>query len=450
MYTKGKRKDTLPPYEASTNGPLDLQRIEIPASGGMDWNHGRNPNSPQPARHRRGYFEEYITGPIRTFSGDSMRRLAGMLEPYSPSPFSGGSILGEPIHDAPESILSPAAPPPPSYFASVKPMLLWLDGGGNKVVVETHFLEDLMHRLAWDLKFTSSQPGRMANGGYFIPPNDCFDWVASCGCGTIIAFAIACGMRVKEIREKFLEMTSALRVGSEDQIHSHLESMIPTRTQKLLFDGQTIMDSPTLVNIWVPAEADVAHNPGICVLKESPLRARLLPLIMREIRKELNGTAEFLDCTVQFLQDACPVFSECSFLLSIGSGDVPQTSAEQTWWDWWWGRNTPPAHPPLPPCVTHKRNNIIPLEAYSNPATYIRLSPRFFLRTEQGIKGPDDWAEDVTEILAMTTSYISKQETKLLLDRVNTMLKWREIKRESKAPPTSNNHASTSRQPGHL
>jgi hypothetical protein len=53
-------------------------------------------------------------------------------------------------------------------------------------VVETHFLEDLMHKLAWDLKFTTSQPDRIVGGEYIIPPKDCFDWVASCGCGTYV------------------------------------------------------------------------------------------------------------------------------------------------------------------------------------------------------------------------------------------------------------------------
>jgi hypothetical protein len=64
--------------------------------------------------------------------------------------------------------------------------LFCLDGGGTKVVVENHFLEELMHKLGWDLKFTTSQPGRIVGGEYIIPPKDCFDWVASCGCGTYV------------------------------------------------------------------------------------------------------------------------------------------------------------------------------------------------------------------------------------------------------------------------
>jgi hypothetical protein len=60
------------------------------------------------------------------------------------------------------------------------------------VVVENHFLEELMHRLGWDLKYTISQPGRIVGGEYIIPQNDCFDWVASCGCGTYVKTACFC------------------------------------------------------------------------------------------------------------------------------------------------------------------------------------------------------------------------------------------------------------------
>lgn len=152
------------------------------------------------------------------------------------------------------------------------------------MVVETHILDDLMHRLGWDLKFTCSQPGRMAGGEYFIPPKDCFDWVAACGCGTyvasraffggnspnvltifyrIIAFAIACGMRVKETRAKFLEMTDALRAGSESEVYRHLQSMLPTTRQGMTFAGESIQDSPSLINVWLPAETNVTKNRGI-------------------------------------------------------------------------------------------------------------------------------------------------------------------------------------------
>ena len=67
-----------------------------------------------------------------------------------------------------------------------------LDGGGTKVVVENHFLEELMHKLGWDLKFTTSQPGLIVGGEYIVPPKDCFDWVASCGCGMYVEVACFC------------------------------------------------------------------------------------------------------------------------------------------------------------------------------------------------------------------------------------------------------------------
>jgi len=163
------------------------------------------------------------------------------------------------------------------------------------------------------------------------------------------------------------------------------------------------------------------------ILKGEPLETRLLPLIMEEIRKEWDGTLELLDCTVSFLQDVCPVFDDCSFLLSLGSGEVPKNGPERSWWDWFWGINAPSPHPPLPPCLPNKRNHVIPPAAYNAPARYIRLSPRLVTRSENGPVKPDDWMVDVTPLLTMTAAFISKEETKQALDRVNDMLKWKEI-----------------------
>lgn len=177
---------------------------------------------------------------------------------------------------------------------------------------------------------------------------------------------------------------------------------------------------------------------------------------MREVKKELNGTAELLDCTVPFLHDVCPIFEDCSFLLSVGSGEVPRPSTEQTWWDWWWGQNAPSVHPPLPPCLPPRRNNIIPPKAYNNPATFIRLNPRLAFRSEKGTERPDDWTTDLTEILAMTLSFIAKEEVKRQLDRIVDMLKWKEIKPERKEKPEKKelaidtNQAGTSQQGRYL
>jgi hypothetical protein len=54
-----------------------------------------------------------------------------------------------------------------------------------------------MHRLGWDLNFTTSQPDRIVGGEYIIPPKDCFDWVASRGC----AAATPLGARVAALPE---------------------------------------------------------------------------------------------------------------------------------------------------------------------------------------------------------------------------------------------------------
>jgi len=70
-------------------------------------------------------------------------------------------------------------------------------------------------------------------------------------------------MRVKEIRLKFTEMTRALRAGSETELHRLLLSMIPKTKQTMELEGKRIKDCPLLINVWVPAEEDVAKNPGI-------------------------------------------------------------------------------------------------------------------------------------------------------------------------------------------
>lgn len=73
-------------------------------------------------------------------------------------------------------------------------------------------------------------------------------------------------MRVKEIRAMFIEMTSSLRSGSETQLYLQLESLIPHLKQPMELEGVPIEDYPLAVNIWVPAEEDVAKTPGIwCV-----------------------------------------------------------------------------------------------------------------------------------------------------------------------------------------
>jgi hypothetical protein len=133
---QGKRKETLPPYspvydtQASKMGMAHQSPASPrPASG------ARTPQSPRVGigtQRRRSIFTvvamDYVYDPVRGFSGD-MRTLSidMMREATSKAKgflFGGGSILGGEIHSAPEPMRGPQ--PPPSYSASVKPMLLWL------------------------------------------------------------------------------------------------------------------------------------------------------------------------------------------------------------------------------------------------------------------------------------------------------------------------------------
>lgn len=135
--------------------------------------------------------------PVRAFSTDS----EATLDP-SPILTSTGRIIGDlpiPITEEPEDSTS-GLPPPPHYFGSTKPVLLWLgeavnfavligysfysaDGGGTKIMIEAYFLGNILRRLAWDLKYINS---RSSTPQYEIPPKDCFDWVGGSGCGTYV------------------------------------------------------------------------------------------------------------------------------------------------------------------------------------------------------------------------------------------------------------------------
>lgn len=327
-------------------------------------------------------------------------------------------------------------------------MLLWLDGGGTRIMTELVSLGDLMHRLAWDLKYTNERPDKLPWGQYYIPPKDCFDWVASCGCGAIVVYAIAAGIAVPLAREKLVEMAPALQEADMDTIERILDSMTPQPTKMVSKDGEPLLDVYCEVNVWMPAAERVMENSGITVRRGDPLLKTLKPLVLREIRKELDGTAELLDCSVQFLYDVCPVFEECSFFLSLGSGIVPTAPPSpqvQSWWDWFWSFNSfaqsPPQSPtqgrkqgqraasPLPPCLPQKRNNIIPPRAYVPPETFVRLDPDLAVYdpATQKLERPDDWDTNFSRLVSMTSTYLSKADTTKRIERVNTMLKWKEI-----------------------
>ncbi|KAG8755286.1 hypothetical protein FRC14_004201 [Serendipita sp. 396] len=415
-----KRETLLPEYSATAPTPSNHNVLHY------------NPNSFASTSITRPTL---ITNSYRAYSPDPL---------LSASASPGAHENGHPIK------LGTPLPAPPSYSSSIKPMLLWLDGGGTRVIIQTYILETIMHRLAWELKYTSEQPRLLPWDPYFIPPKDCFDWVAGCGCGTIVVLAIASGMIMKDVRDKITEMAGALREGDVSQVLIFLESMVPE--SKMSYGGHIINDAPALTNVWIPAKEKVQEHPGFTVKVGDPIKQSLVPLVLQEISKEINGTAELLDCSIQFLQDVCPIFDDCSFLLCLGAGDVPGTQQldsllspispsvktyppdpepPQTWWDWFMGRNVPNARrPPLPRKIPEKRSNIIPLKAYNGPKeTYIRLSPPLVRYDPiSGVRElPDDWAVQFSEFASMTSRYISKEDVKRKLERLETMLRWKEI-----------------------
>lgn len=133
---QGKRKDTLPPYspasdsQASKMGTAHYSPASPrPASG------ARTPHSPRVGigtQRRRSIFTvvavDYVYDPVRGFSGDMRTLSIDMMREASAKAkgflFGGSSILGGDIHSAPEPM--GVTQSPPSYSASVKPMLLWL------------------------------------------------------------------------------------------------------------------------------------------------------------------------------------------------------------------------------------------------------------------------------------------------------------------------------------
>jgi hypothetical protein len=167
------------------------------------------------------------------------------------------------------------------------------------------------------------------------------------------------------------------------------------------------------------------------ILKGESINIRLLPIAIREIRKELDGNAEFLDCTEAFLHSVCPIFDDCSFLLSLGSGQVPIiTPRPQTWWEWLQGVNVPSTLRPLPPSKKMPKTTVIPLHALSiGKETYIRLHPEVFrynMKTKD-MERLDDWTTDVTEFRDIAMSYMNKIEIVQKLNRAAHMLRWKEI-----------------------
>jgi hypothetical protein len=132
----GKRKDTLPPYslvsDSQASTTATSQRYPASPNQASGAHNPRSPRAGIGTQRRRSIFTvvavDYVYDPVRGFSDDMRTRSIDMMRNATAKAKeylfgSGGSILGGEIHSAPETIRVAA---PPSYSASVKPMLLWL------------------------------------------------------------------------------------------------------------------------------------------------------------------------------------------------------------------------------------------------------------------------------------------------------------------------------------
>ena len=139
-YRKPQRKTTtLPPYEPpSPTNPISISTSASPMPAATMSSEARGPILPRsdagrPSRRRSRlstFAMDYLYSPVVAFSGDPMRRLM-MMTISEGDDNMGNSFFGGEMHAPPEPIAQPMSPavtqpPPPSYAASVKPMLLWL------------------------------------------------------------------------------------------------------------------------------------------------------------------------------------------------------------------------------------------------------------------------------------------------------------------------------------
>lgn len=184
-----------------------------------------------------------------------------------------------------------------------------------------------------------------------------------------------------------------------------------------------------------------------------PILKKLLPLVLGEVRRELVGETDTLNYTLPFLQSICPVFSDCSILVSLGSGDVPVqkphsvnstslTSSSLSSYiptynplSWIYASSSTSAHQepaPLPSSratISSVRtlNKYIPTSAYGQ--TYIRINPSLVSWNTSGVqRWPADWeCEKFGEHKMMISGFCSRYENGSALDTVVDVLKRRGV-----------------------
>ena len=108
-----------------------------------------------------------------------------------------------------------------------------------------------------------------------------------------------------------------------------LDACLP-RHEQMEWQGDYIIDIPARTSVWIASGQDSnsasTSRSGNLVRKGDPIRRTLLRFVLAEVEREMRGNQISLDHTLEFLQAVCPVFSDCSLLLALGSGEVPRTS----------------------------------------------------------------------------------------------------------------------------
>jgi hypothetical protein len=197
-----------------------------------------------------------------------------------------------------------------------------------------------------------------------------------------------------------------------------------------------------------------------------PIVKNLLPLVLSEVQRELAGKTDTLNYTLPFIQSICPVFSDCSILVSLGSGDVPvqklgslnttsPTSSSLSSYipaynplSWICASPSTPAYEgpaPLPSSratISSVRtlNKYIPTSAYGQ--TYIRINPSLVSWNTSGVqRWPADWeCEKFGELKMIISGFCSRYENGSALDTIVNVLK-----RKGTMP---NNHVGNMRSCG--
>ncbi|CAG7853452.1 SubName: Full=Uncharacterized protein {ECO:0000313/EMBL:CCA73864.1} [Serendipita indica DSM 11827] len=331
--------------------------------------------------------------------------------------------------------------------------ILDLDGGGTRTICQLFILGEVTHRLAWDMGLIDQKTPHSVTQN--LAPADFFDEIGAGGMGAFVAFLLTCGLSVEAAREHYMHAAPRIvHALSVQCIESILEDAIQ-RSGPMCVAGEWTIDSPSCVNVWLPRRASKqASSMGSESLSfrkipaGSPLRRKLLPLVAAEMFRELSGQVDTLHYTLPFARSVCPNSHGITLLLSLGSGDIPESTrtapVESTSSSWIPSyvssacsqvsrllsntQQTPSTTNPLPPNrpalpstkqTSEERralNKYLPSRAFGR--TFIRLNPNFSMWTQSRQEyDPTDWeSTKFGEHKMLTSNYCSKADTAALID----------------------------------